>query len=183
MAAGAGSAGAGVCRGAASLHCSPLLSHPTGKTHRVSGCSSSKALVDIDLMAKLRRNKKLAFCRLTGTSKSKLSSPYECWKFYFLFPTTTPYSQAGFLLPPITGMRDVHIHRSTSRSVTQEIRNVSPGMTAGRRLGVQPPSPDHVFSEVRTTLEKITSHHLIRDSSEGCRCQEVIKPAASLCQP
>lgn len=50
-------------------------------------------------------------------------------------PTTTPYSQAGFLLPPITSMRHVHTHRSASRSVTQEIRNVSPGMTAGRRLG------------------------------------------------
>lgn len=60
----------------------------------------------------------------------------ECWKFHFPSPTTTPHSQAHFLLPPITGMsKGVHVHRSAWRLVTQEIRNVSPEMTAGRRQG------------------------------------------------
>ena len=135
-----------------------------------------------------------------------------CWKCYFPSPTTThsiPYSQAQFLLPSIAGTEGVHAHRSASRLMTQKMRNVSPGMAfqrfvftalpraARRRQGLRAAGAAGSGGCCRPLrieqapcvqrgedhAGKITCHHLIKDYSERCRCQELIKPAASLRQP
>lgn len=116
---------------------SPASHPPRRNSHRASGFRMKQLKGNCgDLMAKLKRSKKVIICRWglrhrEIDAKSLLSLQVPCWNRCFPTPTTTrsiPYSQAQFLLPSIVGMGGVHAHRSVSRLVTQKMRNVSPRM-------------------------------------------------------